>query len=220
MELSAVVQGVDLETARRTLLKTPPELGRRHLKLKEGGHLEIISLHFDPETEASLEAQARLRFKQRRASLRQLEQKAREKMQAAATRERRALEEAEAAWDARVAQLQREVQDQIETLQVEAESYALQMEAEGEARALLLRAEGLRAETLAQAEEEALKIEALSLPGGSLLNALEAVEVLKLGSIHLDSGDPDFLFRFGSPAAWRRFLLSPTLEEPPLTPEF
>jgi|JI10StandDraft_1071094.scaffolds.fasta_scaffold188314_2 hypothetical protein len=89
-------------------------------------------------------------------------------------------------------------------------------EAETEAARILGETESHHARALAEAELALAQVEAerdrlfasaLSGPGGRYYAAIEAARRFELGHFDLDTRDPEFLKKFGSMAAWRRFFL-------------
>ena len=89
---------------------------------------------------------------------------------------------------------------------------ALGYDRERRAQADALCSKATATATLAEAKADALgkrlKADALSSPAGRTYSAIIAARNFKLGDITLSSQDPEFLQRFGSMDAWRKFFLS------------
>lgn len=110
-------------------------------------------------------------------------------------------------WNKKIEELRTQYGLEIAEIEAEAVQYDRQTRASADALYNELRAEGDLAETLAEAMGEKLKAEALSTNAGRTFSAIEAANQYKLGTFTLNSSDPDFLYRFGSMSAWRRFFL-------------
>lgn len=110
-------------------------------------------------------------------------------------------------WNHTIEELKSEYQLKIAAIQAEAVEYDRRRRAEADAHYTKLTSEGDLAEALAEALGEKLKAEAVATRAGRTYSAIEAARRFKLGSVTLNSNDPDFLYRFGSMSAWRRFFL-------------
>ncbi len=117
-------------------------------------------------------------------------------------------------WDAKEAALRAERGKEIAELEAEQARYTRRRSAEAEGIERRMRAEASKATASAAALRDRLASEVLSGPGGRIYIAVEAARRFELGSLALKSADPEFLRRFGSIQAWRRFFL----EEAPKRP--
>lgn len=119
----------------------------------------------------------------------------------------RAAGEARAAAERARAALLAEADTEAARLLAEAEAEADRVEAEGEADHIRTVAEAELTLARAEAERDRLLAAALAGEGGRYHAAIEAARAFQLGDLRLETHDPEFLKKFGSMAAWRRFFL-------------
>lgn len=111
------------------------------------------------------------------------------------------------AWNQRIELARRATETMIARVEAEGVKYDRRVRAEADATFEKLVAEGERATVEAEAMGQKLRAQALSSKAGKTYSAIIAVRAFKLGDIQLNSMDPEFLQRFGSMKAWRRFFL-------------
>jgi len=111
-------------------------------------------------------------------------------------------------WQAKIETIKAEVTIKVANINAEVLVYAQNHKAEADAECAKLKAEGDLAEAKAEALGERLKAEALSTPAGRTYSAIIAARNFRLGTIRLNSREPDFLRRFGSMKAWREMFLA------------
>ncbi|MCA9543694.1 MAG: hypothetical protein KC613_04870 [Myxococcales bacterium] len=110
-------------------------------------------------------------------------------------------------WNKKIEEVKSRYELEIAEIDAEATRYGRAKRAEADAKFAELKSEGDLAEAKAEALGEKLKAEALATKAGRTFSAIEAVRRFKLGNVRLNSTDPQFLYRFGSMGAWRRFFL-------------
>ncbi len=113
----------------------------------------------------------------------------------------------EESWNKEIEELKSEYQIKIAAIEAEAVEYDRRRRAEADAMYTELNAEGDLAEALAEALGEKLKAAAVATRAGRTFSAIEAARRFKLGDVTLNSNEADFLYRFGSMQAWRKFFL-------------
>ena len=111
-------------------------------------------------------------------------------------------------WNERIQLARRATETMIAKVDAEALEYDRRVRAEADAHYERLVADGERAEQEAKALGQKLRAQALSSKAGRTYSAILAVRAFRLGDVQLNSLDPEFLQRFGSMRAWRRFFLS------------
>ncbi len=110
-------------------------------------------------------------------------------------------------WNERIQLARRATETMIARVSAEGLEYDRKVRSEADAAYDRLVAEGERAEAEAQAMGQKLRAQALSSKAGRTYSAILAVRSFQLGDILLNSLDPEFLQRFGSMKAWRKFFL-------------
>lgn len=108
-------------------------------------------------------------------------------------------------WNARIEQLKTQYEIAIAEIEAQALQYDRKKRSEADAEYAKLTAEGDLAEARAEALGQRLKSQALASRAGQTYSAIKAAENFQLGAVQLNSNDPEFLMRFGSMRAWRRF---------------
>lgn len=111
-------------------------------------------------------------------------------------------------WNEKIEQAKTIFEIEIADINALALRYDREKRAEADALCSKATAEGTLAEAKADALGERLKAEALSTPAGRTYSAIQAARNFKLGEVTLSSQDPQFLQKFGSMDAWRRFFLA------------
>jgi hypothetical protein len=110
-------------------------------------------------------------------------------------------------WNSKIESLKTVYELEIATINAEALQYDKKRRSEGDAFFAEAKADGDLAEAKAEALGDRLKSAALASQAGRTFSAIQAAENFKLGNVLLNSSDPNFLQRFGSMAAWRKFFL-------------
>ncbi len=111
-------------------------------------------------------------------------------------------------WQTKIETLLAEVTVQVADINAKALIYAKNHKAEANAQCAEMQAEGDLAEAKAEALGERLKAEALATPAGRTYSAIIAARNFRIGTVRLNSRQPDFLRRFGSMSAWREMFLA------------
>ena len=110
-------------------------------------------------------------------------------------------------WNAKIEQAKSEFEIAIADINAMALRYDRETRSSADAICSEATAEGKLAEAKAEALGMRLEAQALSSPAGRTYSAIEAARNFKMGDIQLNSTDPEFLQRFGSMEAWRKFFL-------------
>ncbi|MCB9729177.1 MAG: hypothetical protein H6744_18975 [Deltaproteobacteria bacterium] len=173
----------------------------------EATHVVLRAIAFREQYEAKLQAKQFLIVQGRLDQALQGESAARQETE---TREKSIDKDValkEESWNKKIEELKSKFQLEIAGIEADAVRYQRQRRAEADAIYTSATAEGDLAEALAEALGERLKAEALSTKAGRTFSAVQAAQRFKIGDLRLNSSDPQFLYRFGSMAAWRRFFL-------------
>ncbi len=110
-------------------------------------------------------------------------------------------------WNKQIEEMKSRFELEIATIEAESTRYERARRAAADAAFSEHKAEGDLAEAMASALGQRLRAEALATKAGKTFSAIEAVRRFKLGDVTLNSSDPQFLYQFGSMAAWRRFFM-------------
>lgn len=192
------------DTAQKILAELNTALGQYHV---EAMHIVIRGIQFRPEYEKKLQdkqyyiVQGKLdeALKNRSIAVQETEteEKTIEKDIKLKTEE----------WNARIEGLKSEFEIAIAEIDASALQYDRKKRSEADAEYSKLTAEGDLAEAKAEALGQRLKSQALASRAGRTYSAIKAAENFQLGDVQLNSNDPEFLTRFGSMRAWRRFFM-------------
>ena len=110
-------------------------------------------------------------------------------------------------WNKKIEELKTKFELEIAAIDAQAIEYDRKRRSKADAYYSEAKAEGDLAEAKAEALGEKLKARALASRAGQTYSAITAAENFQLGEVQLNSNDPDFLQRFGSMQAWRKFFL-------------
>lgn len=191
-------------TAAAILPKLNTQLARYHI---EADHVVIRAIRFRDEYERKLQdkqyysVQGRLDEAKRKQSVAVQETDTLEKTidkEIALARED---------WNRQIEELKTTYELQIAEFEAKAVQYDRKRRSEGDAMYAELKAEGDLAEAKAEALGESLKAKALATKAGRTFSAITAARNFELGSILLNSNNPDFMKSFASMKSWREFFL-------------
>lgn len=110
-------------------------------------------------------------------------------------------------WNKKIEELKTKFELEIAAIDAQAIEYDRQRRSKADAYYAEAKASGDLAEAKAEALGERLKAKALASRAGQTFSAITAAENFQLGDVQLNSNDPNFLQRFGSMEAWRKFFL-------------
>lgn len=189
-------------------LSAIPELNHRldqyHVELDADG-VVIRSISFDGPYEARLQAKQLFAVQAELDTAMENESKAKQKTDTVQKGIDKDVAVEREDWNQRIELARKATETEIAHIQAEAVEYDMRVRAEADAYFEKLGAKGDRQIAEAEALGERLRSEALSSRAGRTYSAIQAVKKFELGDIQLNSYEPEFLLRFGSMAAWRRF---------------
>ncbi len=192
------------EIGRTAVAKLNKRLLQYHVDLDEDG-VVIRSISFDGPYEGRLQAKQLFAVQAELDTAKENESKAKQKTDTVQKGIDKDVAVEREAWNERIELARRATETEIAIIQAKAVEYDKRVRAEADAEYEKLVAQGDRLLAEAEALGQKLRAEALSSRAGRTYSAIQAVRKFKLGRIQLNSYDPDFLLRFGSMAAWRRF---------------
>jgi hypothetical protein len=182
------------------------QLKQYHVRINGEG-VVLRALRFESSFEGRLQAQQMLAVQARLDTAKEKESLARMETDTVkkGIDKDEAVEEQE--WNKKIADLRRGWEIKIAEINAEAKRYNRGVKAAANAHYAESVALGDRAIAEAEALGEKLNAEALNTRAGRTYNAILAARNFQIGAIQLDSSDPQFLYRFASMGAWRRFFL-------------
>ncbi len=198
----------DPEKRQEIALSAVPQLNKRltqyHVSLPRDG-VVIRSISFDGPYEARLQAKQLFAVQAELDTAKENESKAKQKTDTVQKGIDKDVAVEREDWNQRIELARKATETEIAIIQAQAVEYDKRVRAEADAEYEKLVAQGDRMISEAEALGEKLRAEALTSRAGRTYSAIQAVRKFKLGRIQLNSYDPEFLQRFGSMAAWRRF---------------
>ena len=192
------------EIASSAVAKLNKRLSQYHVELDRDG-VVIRSISFDSPYEQRLQAKQLFAVQAELDTAKENESKAKQKTDTVQKGIDKDVAVEREAWNERIELARRATETEIAHIQAQAIEYDRRVRAQADAEYEELVARGDRLMSEAEALGEKLRAEALSSRAGRTYSAIQAVRNFKLGTIQLNSYEPDFLQRFGSMATWRRF---------------
>ena len=179
-------------------------LRQYHVVLDADG-VVIRSISFDGPYEARLQAKQLFAVQAELDTAKENESKAKQKTDTVQKGIDKDVAVEREDWNQRIELARKATETEIARIEAQAIEYDKRVRAEADAYYEKHVAKGDRQIAEAEALGEKLRAEALSSRAGRTYSAIQAVRKFKLGNIQLNSYDPEFLLRFGSMTAWRRF---------------
>ncbi len=183
------------------------QLAQYHVRVRQDGVI-IRQIRFEAGYESRLQAQQQLGVQARLDGAKEKESEARMETDTVKKGIDKDVAVEEQEWNKTIADLRNGWEVKTATVRAEAQIYERRVRAEADAHYDKSVAQGERAIAEARALGERLKTESLNTKAGRTYSAILAARNFKLGSIRLNSSNPEFLHRFASMGAWRRFFLS------------